>query len=350
MQVRESDLKQALNPLSAPRNPSVQTAKSSAPSPSGATSAPRKTLFKNVPAWSFLNSLPTQTPTPTNQAKTNNDATHNSSKDASRELNEPTVRPSMVPSRCMSRGSSEREPKDGSVVGGCPIGRGNSQENPIIIDDGGDGDPTDRSSHTSHQMTVDNPDLRGGNTDGDAGGAAHTGEIVANSDLDDAAMLQCENRSTIATSTSFSLEIPESDSGATLNEESQLHSPLREDPIANPCGKRSRSLSGSDRADGRGNDWVFNVFAEDDSETEGHESPSSKRARPSSRPLEAAENGTLPTVVVKDVQMSGSAHGDRPLRGDQEYPVHEVVGTRDRTIKSPFSQSCGCSRRRWTPS
>lgn len=43
-------------------------------------------------------------------------------------------------------------------------------------------------------------------------------------------------------------------------------------------------------------------------------------------PLEAAENGTLPTVVVKDVQMSGSAHGDRPLRGDQEYPVHEVVG------------------------
>lgn len=152
MQVRESDLKvsqrsqtahngplltgfcqQALNPLSAPRNPSVQTAKSSAPSPSGATSAPRKTLFKNVPAWSFLNSLPTQTPTPTNQAKTNNDATHNSSKDASRGLNEPTVRPSMVPSRCMSRGSSEREPKDGSVVGGCPIGRGNSQGRSIII-------------------------------------------------------------------------------------------------------------------------------------------------------------------------------------------------------------------------
>jgi hypothetical protein len=38
------------------------------------------------------------------------------------------------------------------------------------------------------------------------------GEVVANSDLEDATMLQCDNRSAIAASPSFSLEIPESDS------------------------------------------------------------------------------------------------------------------------------------------
>lgn len=42
--------------------------------------------------------------------------------------------------------------------------------------------------------------------------------------------------------------------------------------------------------------------------------------------LEAAENWTPPAAAVKGVQMSGSAHSDRPPRGEQESPVHEVVG------------------------
>ncbi|KAF7502720.1 hypothetical protein GJ744_005228 [Endocarpon pusillum] len=124
-------------------NPSVQAAKSSAPPLLGTTPTPRKSFFKNIPAWSFLNSLPADTPTSTNQAKTKN---------------EPAVRPS-------SRGSSI----DGSVGDGRRIGRGNSQESPIVINDDEDGDLTDRSNHTSHQMTVNDPGVRGENIDGEAG-------------------------------------------------------------------------------------------------------------------------------------------------------------------------------------
>jgi hypothetical protein len=68
---------------------------------------------------------------------------------------------------------------------------------------------------------------------------------------------------------------------------------------------------------------VFDVFAEDDGGTKGDGSPPSKRARSSS---EAAENPPPPlAVAAKGVQMSGSAHDDRP-RGDQEYEIHQVVG------------------------
>lgn len=217
MKVRESDLKQALNPLPTSRNPcashsldpSVQTAKGSASSPLGATSARRKPLFK-IPPWSLFKPLSAQTPT--NLAKTNNDAIHNSSKHALRGPNEPAGRPPVVPSRCVSRGSSEREPIDGSVGGGRHVGRRNSQENPIVIDDDDDddGDPTDRCNRTSHLTTVQNPGAGGESTDGDAGGATHMGEGVANSDLDSTAMLQCDDRQAIAASTSFSPEIPES--------------------------------------------------------------------------------------------------------------------------------------------
>jgi hypothetical protein len=44
--------------------------------------------------------------------------------------------------------------------------------------------------------------------------------------------------------------------------------------------------------------------------------------------LEAAENRTpvAVAVTVEGVQMSGSAHGDRPPQGDQAYEVHQVVG------------------------
>ena len=111
--------------------------------------------------------------------------------------------------------------------------------NPVVVDDDDDddGDTTDLSNHTSRPMTVDNPGVGGKNTDRDAGGAAHTGEVVASSDLDDAAMLPRDNRSAIATSTSFSPEIPESDSGATMDEERQLHPSVQADSIASPSGK-----------------------------------------------------------------------------------------------------------------
>ncbi|KAL9117137.1 MAG: hypothetical protein Q9187_006330 [Circinaria calcarea] len=265
-------------------NPSVQAAKSSAPPLLGTTPAPRKSFFMNIPAWSFLNSLPADTPTSTNQAKTKN---------------EPAVRPS-------SRGSSI----DGSVGDGRRIGRGNNQESPIVIDDDEDGDPTDRSNHTSYQMTVNDPGVRGENIDGDADVAAHTGEGVANSDPDDAAMPQSDDRSATATSTLFSLEIPESDSGATLEEERQLHPSVQGDSIVSLPGKRSRSLSGAYRAGSRGSDWVFDVFAEDDSGTEGDGLPSSKRARSSARPSEVTENQPKPQAAVKGVQMPGSVYDD----------------------------------------
>jgi hypothetical protein len=135
-------------------------------------------------------------------------------------------------------------------------------------------------------MTVDNLGEGVENTDRDAGGAAQEGEGVSNSNLDDAAMLRCDNRSAPATSTTCS---PESDSGATLDEERWLHPSVPGDSIASPCGKRSRSSSGSDQAYGRGSDWVFDVSAKDDRGTKGDGSPSSKRARSSPRPSEAAE-------------------------------------------------------------
>jgi hypothetical protein len=100
-------------------------------------------------------------------------------------------------------------------------------------------------------MTANNLGVGGENTDMDAGGAVHTDEVIANSDLDDTAMLQCNKRSAIVTSLSFSSKIPESDSGAILDEERQLHPSVQGDPISSPFGKRSRSRSGSDRIDVR---------------------------------------------------------------------------------------------------
>jgi hypothetical protein len=151
-------------------------------------------------------------------------------------------------------------------------------------------------------MTVNDPEVGRENTDGDAGGAAQTGEVVANSDPDDGVMSQDDDRSAIARSTSFSPEIPESDSGATLDEERQLHPSAQGDYIASPPSKRIRSPSGSGRADGRGSDWVFDVFAEDEGGIKSDGSLALKRARYSSRPIEATENG--------------------PPRGDYEYKVY----------------------------
>ena len=189
-------------------------------------------------------------------------------------------------------------------------------ENPIVIDDDEDSDLTAQSNHTSPQMTVDDPGVGCENTDGDTGGAAHTGDGVADSDPDSTAMSQGDDRSAIATSGPFSPEIPESDSAATWDEE------MQGDPTPSPSGKRSRSLSGSGRPNGRGSDWVFDVFADDDG------SPPSKRARSSPPPLKAAANRPSPAaaVTVEGVQMPGSAHVDQSPRGDQEYEVHQIVG------------------------
>jgi hypothetical protein len=169
-------------------------------------------------------------------------------------------------------------------------------------------------------MTVNDPGVGSEDTDGNAVSAAQIDEIVTNSDLDDAAIPQSDDRSAIVTFDSFSSEIPESDSRATLDEEGQFHPSIQGDFIASPSCKRSRSLSGSDQADGRGSDWAFDVFAEDDG------SSASKRARSSPRPSEFAENGPPPAAPVKTVQIPGSAHGDRPPRSNRQCEVHQIVG------------------------
>jgi hypothetical protein len=51
-------------------------------------------------------------------------------------------------------------------------------------------------------MTVNDPWVESENTDGNTGGAAQTGEVVANSDLDDAAMSQVDDRPAIVAFTS----------------------------------------------------------------------------------------------------------------------------------------------------
>jgi hypothetical protein len=164
--------------------------------------------------------------------------------------------------------------------------------------------------------------MEGENTDGQAGGTTYRGEGVANYDPDDAAMSQGDNCLAIATSSPFSPEIPESDSAATLDEE------MRGDPTPSLSSKWSRSLSESGRPDGRGSDWVYDVFAEDDGGTEGDSLAPLKRVRFSPLLLKAAENRSSPAaaVTVEGVQVPGSAHGDQPQRGDQEYEVHQIVG------------------------
>jgi hypothetical protein len=104
-----------------------------APTLSGAMSASGKPVFKNVLAWSFLNSVPAQALIPGNQIKTNNNAIHNSNKPASRGLNEPAAGSPMAPSGRVSSDSSEREPMNGSVSDGRYRGRGNSQGRPMIL-------------------------------------------------------------------------------------------------------------------------------------------------------------------------------------------------------------------------
>jgi hypothetical protein len=96
-------------------------------------------------------------------------------------------------------------------------------ENSIIINDDNDDDSTDQSNHISHQMTMNTLRVGGENINRDTNIITHTGEGVANSDPDDAAIPQGDDRSAIAISTSFFFAIPESDSGATLEEERQLH-------------------------------------------------------------------------------------------------------------------------------
>lgn len=166
------------------------------------------------------------------------------------------------------------------------------------------------ASHTSCQIILDSLGLGCGNMNIDADGA-HANKVATTVDLDDAATLHCESYSAITTSTSFSSEIPKSDNGIALDGESRLHSSLQENSITSPSRKRSRSIGGSYQTDGSGKDWIFDVFAEHDSETEGDGSQFSKRLGAASHLLKAAENRTPVAVAVKDVQMSDNAHGDR---------------------------------------
>ena len=175
-------------------------------------------------------------------------------------------------------------------------------------------------------MTVKNAEVRGKNTDKDAAGAAHMNKAVVNLNLDDAVMLQPDNRSAITTSPTFSPEIPESDSEVTLDEERHLHPSGPGAFTPSPSSKRNRSLGGSDHTDDRGSDWVFDVFAEDDGRPEGDSWPPSKRARFSSRSSKAAENAPPLAVAVMDVQIVGNACKDQTQRGGQEYKVHQIVG------------------------
>jgi hypothetical protein len=103
---------------------------------------------------------------------------------------------------------------------------------------------------------------------------------------------------------------------ATLDKKRQLNPSVQGDLIPSLSGKRSHSLGRSDQAEGRGNDWVFNIFTEDDGEAEGDRLPPLKRARSFPSPLKAAENKALPApaLTVKGVQVPGSAHGVRFIR------------------------------------
>jgi hypothetical protein len=202
-------------------------------------------------------------------------------------------------------------------------------ENPIVIEDDDDNDDLmDRSDHNSHQMIVNDLGVEGENTDEHTGGAAHTGEGVANSDRNDAAMSQADDRLAMTTPISFCPEIPESDSAATLDEERQPNPSVQGDSIPSPSGRRSRSLSVSVQADGCSSEWVFDVFAEDDSGAEGDGLPPSKRVRFSLPLLKAADNKSWPAaaVAVEGVPVPDSAHDDQPPQDDQEYKVQQIIG------------------------
>lgn len=103
-------------------------------------------------------------------------------------------------------------------------------ENPIAIDDDDDNndnsDPTDLFDHTLYQMTVNDSGIEGENINRYTGyitaAAARTGMGIADSDPEDTAISQGDDRSEIARSISFSLEILKSSSAATLDEERQL--------------------------------------------------------------------------------------------------------------------------------
>ena len=84
-------------------------------------------------------------------------------------------------------------------------------------------------------MTANDPEVRGENINGDASGIARTGEKgVADSHPDGTAMPQGNDRSPIATSTSFSPISPESNSATMLNEKRQFNLSAQGDPHSQP--------------------------------------------------------------------------------------------------------------------
>lgn len=103
---------------------------------SPAIQALRKTLFKRILPWSFLQPTPIQTPTPTNRVKVNNDTTYIPGTFALMRLKEPVILLRMISSRSVSGSSVERKLVDGSVGDGRHVGRRNSQGRLMTLDFG----------------------------------------------------------------------------------------------------------------------------------------------------------------------------------------------------------------------
>jgi hypothetical protein len=101
---------------------------------------------------------------------------------------------------------------------------------------------------------VNNLKVRGENTDRNTNVTTYIDKSIANSNLNNIVILQSDDYLMITVLTFFSPEILESDSRAMLEKERQLHPSVQGDSIISLPGKRSRSLSGSNRADSCGSD------------------------------------------------------------------------------------------------
>lgn len=145
-------------------------------------------------------------------------------------------------------------------------------------------------------------------------GGVYGADVVATIGLDTAATVQRDHHSAIASLTSLSPEIPESDDGITPDEKDRRHLSLPGDTMTHSFDKLCCNVGGSNRDD-RESDWIFNVFAEDDSGTERNALRLPKRARPSPPPLVGIENRPSVTVAVPEgAQVFSNVFADRPPR------------------------------------
>jgi hypothetical protein len=157
--------------------------------------------------------------------------------------------------------------------------------------------------------------------------SVHGVKVMATFNLDTVVTVQHDYYSAIASPASLSLKILKSDDKITLDRRNGRHSSLLEDSARGPSDRRRCSVDGSDQANSSDNDRVFNVFTKDNGRTEDDATRPMKRARSSTRLLGGAQNQPPAAVAVKGkgAQMSGNECADRPLRGDREYTVYQVV-------------------------